>query len=35
MQVNCHTCFSNMNIIYNGLKHFNPFIKEFQLQEDK
>jgi uncharacterized CHY-type Zn-finger protein len=22
-----------MNITFNGLKHFNPFVKEFQLQD--
>lgn len=32
LQLNCHQCFSNMNITYNGIKNFNPFVKEFQLQ---
>ena len=32
LQVNCHSCFSNMSITYNGIKHFNPFVKEFQMQ---
>ena len=35
LQLNCHACFQNMTIMYNGIKFHNPFVKEFQMQEDK
>ena len=33
--INCHQCFKTMNVSFNGLKHFNPFVKEFQPQDGK